>query len=395
MSGPDPKYFHESFEKLRDYIERENFRGYDPYDTLNSQFPFSKFGHTFSILALQFQKRNPLNIRPLLSINKETNNMGLGLMLKAYCGLQKNFPERNYQSQISLLFKLLSEGASKRSKYTCWGYNFDWPTSSKFIAKDTPNAVVTAFAVSGVFEYYSLHRDPKAAELIASASEFVLNELKITEFPEGICFSYTPLEADCCYNASLLATLILAQQYSIQPEKDLLEKINTAVNFVLSKQHGDGKWNYSLDKASEKEREQVDFHQGFILDCLGEIRLLTGQKSEAVDQAIVRGLEFYYSEQFLANGRSLWRLPKEFPVDIHNQSQGIITFLKFAELKREYLSFAETIAEWTVKNMQHETGYFYYRQYPFYKIKISYMRWAQANMFYALSQLMIHLRKHA
>jgi hypothetical protein len=395
MSGPDPKYFKDGFEKLRDYIEKENFRGYDPYDTLNSQFPFSKFGHTFSILALQFQKRNPLNIRRLLAINKETNNMGLGLMLRAYCQLQKNFPEINYQSQISLLFKLLSEGISKKSKHACWGYNFDWPTSSKFIAKDTPNAVVTAFAASGIFEYYSLHHDRKAADLIASASEFVLNDLKATEFPEGICFSYTPLETDCCYNASLLATLILAQQYSVFPDKKLLEKINPAVNFVVSKQHGDGKWNYSLDKSSGKEREQVDFHQGFILDCLGEIVSLTGQKSETVDQAIVKGLEFYYSEQFLTNGRSLWRLPREFPVDIHNQSQGIITFLKFAFVKKEYADFAQTIAGWTMKNMQHESGYFFYRNYPLYKIRISYMRWAQANMFYALSQLMIHLRKHA
>ena len=115
MSG-DLKYFQNAFEKLRDYIEKENFKGYDPYDTLNSVFPFSRFGRTFSILALQFQKRNPLNIRPLLAINKEANNMGLGLMLRTYCDLHKNFPEKNYQSQIALLFKLLSDGLSKKSK---------------------------------------------------------------------------------------------------------------------------------------------------------------------------------------------------------------------------------------------------------------------------------------
>jgi hypothetical protein len=114
-----------------------------------------------------------------------------------------------------------------------------------------------------------------------------------------------------------------------------------------------------------------------------------------VNEAIRKGAEFYFNEQFLGNGRSLWRIPKTFPVDIHNQSQGIATFSKLAHLNPRYLPFAVTIAKWTIHNMQHERGYFFYRNYPLYKIRISYMRWAQANMFYALSQLLIKHKSHA
>jgi len=389
------KYIQNSLDLLRNYIESENFKGYDPYDTLNSRFPFSKFGKTISIIALQVQKRNPFNLRPILSIKKETNNMGLGLMLKTYCRLQKHSPDKNYTPQIENLFKLLKENNSKKYSNTCWGYNFDWPTSKKMIAKHTPNAVVTSFACSGIFEYFLLTGNKEAENIIKSVSDFILQQLIVAEFAQGICFSYTPLEADCCYNASLLSALSLAQCYSITKDISLLDKINKAVGFVLSKQHDDGHWNYSIDKATGEERKQIDFHQGFILDCLFDIQKLTEQKDPKVEQAIQKGAEFYFKKQFKANGQSLWRLPEEFPVDIHNQSQGIITFLKLGYSNPGHLTFAKTIAEWTIKNMQSQKGFFYYRNYPFYKIKIPYMRWSQANMFYALSELMIKNKSNA
>ena len=47
------------------------------------------------------------------------------------------------------------------------------------------------------------------------------------------------------------------------------------------------------------------------------------------DKEIKLGLEFYKKYQFNDDGVSIWRLPKKWPVDIHNQSQGIITFSIF------------------------------------------------------------------
>jgi hypothetical protein len=389
----DIKYIRESLDKLLHYIEKENFRGYDPYDTLNSVFPFSKFGRTFSILALQIQKKNPFNIRPFLSINKETNNMGLGLMLKAYCQLQKNFPERDYLAQAGLIYELLKQGRSKNYKHACWGYNFDWPTAKKNIPKNSPNAVVTSFVCAGLWEYYSLHKKKETQELIESAGKFILEDLKTTEDRSGICFSYTPIEADCCYNASLLSAQVLAMVYSFTKEKRLLEKVESAVSYVIDKQHDDGHWNYSLDKNTGKERDQIDFHQGFILDCLRNIKTITEHDFPGADASVKKGVEYYYKEQFLTNGRALWRVPKSFPVDIHNQSQGMITFTGLAGMNDGYAPFALTIAKWTIRNMQDEKGFFYYRVYPLYKIRISYMRWAQANMLCALSQLLIHSKK--
>jgi len=85
------------------------------------------------------------------------------------------------------------------------------------------------------------------------------------------------------------------------------------------------------------------------------------------------------------------RYPLKWPVDIHNQSQGIITFSELKFFNTDYLNFANTIAKWTIENMQDKSGYFYFRKYPYFTNKISYMRWGQAWMFLALTELLVNL----
>ena len=59
------------------------------------------------------QKRNPINIRPLLGIKKDYNPKGLGLMLHAYAVLQQKQPSKDYSPQIELLINLLKELSTK------------------------------------------------------------------------------------------------------------------------------------------------------------------------------------------------------------------------------------------------------------------------------------------
>jgi rhamnogalacturonyl hydrolase YesR len=373
--------------KLQDYIEREEFKGYDPYDTLNSPLKFKWFCKLIPVLAIQFQKRNPINIRPLLGIKKEYNPKALGLLLYGYCRLQEKENKKENLEKIEFLFHYLKNNYSKGYSGHCWGYNFDWASSAKHIPAFSPNIVVTAFIAKGIFAYYRLTKSEEALEILESICKFVLNDLPVTNFPEGICFGYTTLEADCCYNASLLAALVLAQQYSITGKELYLEKAKQAVDFVVSKQHADGRWNYSLDKKTGKERVQIDFHQGYLLDCIFDVIRLCKIKEEKYNDAVRKGVEFYKREQFFDDGRSLWRLPKEYPVEIHNQSQGIITFTRLAGYDDSYFDFANTVATWTIKNMRDASGYFYYRKLKGYTNKISYMRWSQAWMFVALTEL--------
>jgi hypothetical protein len=58
---PDKKdlsLYHSSLEKLRQYVEQENFKGYDPYDTINSPIKFKYLGKFAAVLALQLLKKS-------------------------------------------------------------------------------------------------------------------------------------------------------------------------------------------------------------------------------------------------------------------------------------------------------------------------------------------------
>ncbi len=378
-----------SLHRLREYIEAEEFKGYDPYDTLTSPFPFNSFGKWPAAIATQIQKRNPFNIRPFLGIKKEYNPKGMGLLLQAYVRLQKLFPEQDYSNQIGFLFNWLQENASKDFSGPCWGYNFGWASPEKYLPPHAPTVVATGFIAQGLHAYYLLSKNDRAKELLIRIGPFIINDVPVTKFGEGICFSYSPFMKDCCYNASLLAAETLARIYSVTKEDALKDFACRAVEFVISKQHTDGYWEYKLDPVSGQERHQVDFHQGYILDSIQTIMEYTGYKPPAWVDSHRKGLKFYMSNQFFPDGRSLWRLPREYPTEIHNQSQGIITFSRSGIAEGDILDFAATVARWTIREMQDpKDGYFYYRKLKFYTNRLSFMRWNNAWMLLALSELL-------
>lgn len=377
----------ESVNKLVDYIESTEHKGYDPYDVLNSFFNFKLLGKWCPILAIQFLKRNPINFRPLLGIKKGYNPKGMGLFLKAYCILFKKTGERKYIEKAAWVFDWLKDNYSKGYSGYAWGYNFDWASTGHYLKAYTPSSVVTSFVVDGVWEYYNITGDESAKQIIISAANYIRNDIPIVELEQGISFSYTHQQKDCCYNASLLAAEILAKSNRLEPNNKDIEYINKAINFVLSKQNEDGSWFYSLDIDAGVERKQIDFHQGFVIISLANLNELLLERREDITSAIVKGCEYYIKNQFLENGQSLWRIPKKWPVDIHNQSQGIITFAKLKSINPIYLSFSKKVSNWTIKNMQSKRGYFYFRKTRIYANRISYIRWNQAWMLLALATL--------
>jgi hypothetical protein len=375
-----------SLEKLLGYVVDEGYAGYDPYDTLKSPVPFHWLGKWGPVLAIQFQKRNPVNIRPLIGVKKGRNPKAIGLFLRAYSMLYRSDPRSEYRQRMREFFSWLREHPSKGYSCYCWGYDFPWASPVKYVDAYAPNIVATGFVVKGMYEYWlalGAEVEAEVREVLEGAADFVLKHLERIEDATGVCISYTPVMKDACYNASLLGAEILARYSAVTGSDIHRDLIERSVDFVVARQLDNGCWNYSIDIESGKERVQIDFHQGYVIESIEEIMCLTGNRKLEWVEAVSKGLEFYRNEQFLDTGRSKWRLPKEWPVEIHNQAQGIVTFRMFDE----YRDFADTIAEYTIREMQDKRGYFYYQKFPWYTNKISYMRWSNAWMAVALSTM--------
>jgi hypothetical protein len=391
--APDEK-LHRAFDALHAYVEREGFRGYDPYDGLTTPLPVARLGKWPAILFMQAMKRFPINTRPLLGIRKAHNPKAMGLLLHAYSLWYRAEPADAVRRVMDTLYEWLKTHPSEGYAGPAWGYHFDWAGKAKTVQAFVPTAVATGFVARGLYAYYEATGVAGARDLITGAAEFVSKDLPHDDSPRGLCISYTPLLQDHCYNASLLGAGVLAMAARLAGRQDYAEMARRAVRYVLQRQQPDGRWNYSLDVQTGQERAQIDFHQGYVLESLFEIAGFLQIENE-VDDAVREGMAFYHKTQFFPDGRSLWRLPAVWPVEIHNQAQGIITHTRLAHLDESYLPFARRIAEWTVDHMQGADGHFYYRKYAWFTNRISYMRWSQAWMLLALATFLHRTRAGA
>lgn len=377
----------EAFADLRHYVEANEFRGWDPYDALLSPFPFRWFGRWGEVIAIQAFKRCPVNFRPLFSIPKQENPKALGIFLESYANLYQS-GDPVAEEICAQLFDALLKLRSKDFSGSCWGYNFPWSGPAKQLPVYYPSTVVTSTVVRGLHRYYEVSGKEEVRELIQDVPDYLLKDIHRYEDPSGLSFSYTPDRPDICYNASLFAAEALARCDAVGGTKEYLDIVTNAVEFVLARQKEDGAWMYSENEEG-RERKQIDFHQGYILDSIHHIRKLYNIEHTKWEDALRKGAFFYKNRQFAQDGRSLRRLPRKWPADIHAQAQGVITFTLLRELDEEYLDFAESILGWTLNNMFSDRGFFYYQKHPLFTIKIPYMRWAQAWMMKAIVEFVM------
>ena len=337
------------------------------------------------IFFTQLFVHSPINFRLLFPTKSSLNPKGVGLLLSAYCNIhtQKLLSSRK---RIEFLGNWLLSNQSKNYSGSCWGYNFDWQNRNRFSKRGTPTIVNTAFIAHSLIDAFEVTGKKRFLEAATSTSKFILNDINISKKKEGICFSYTPNDYNLVHNANVLGASILARIYSLTGQSKLLDYSTKAIEFTIAHQEKDGRWNYSINNGIE--RSQIDWHQGFIIDSICDYVKYTDNSDKKFKDSISKGLDFYKNKQFLPDGRCKWRYPRLWPIDIHNQAQGIITFSKSSLQNKDNLDFSKKICLWTISNMQHKSGFFYYQKWPLYSNKISYMRWSQAWMLLGLSELL-------
>ena len=93
--------------KLTNYCLSEEFKGYDPYDGLNSTLfqamPFISQNRIARLVWIQLFKRSPLNLRAITGIKKDYNPKALGLFLSGYCNLYTQDNKQEYLDKINFL----------------------------------------------------------------------------------------------------------------------------------------------------------------------------------------------------------------------------------------------------------------------------------------------------
>ncbi len=378
----------DSLEKLTSYCKSEAFRGYDPYDGLNSSFfqalPLISESRLARLAWIQLFKRSPLNIRPVVGIKKEYNPKALGLFLSGYCNLYKMSPEEEYLKMINFFSSKIEEVVNCNYSGASWGYNFPWQAKAFYQPKNTPTVVATSFIACALADCYDITGERRLLELARSSCDFILNSLNRTYDYEGnFAFSYSPLDTTVVFNASLLGSRLLSRMYSYTHEKMLVDEARKSVAFCCSHQKPDGSWSYG----TLGFHKWIDnFHTGYNLECLAEYKKYSGDLN--FNNNLTAGFNYYVNTFFTDEGIPKYYNDSVYPVDIHSPAQLIITASRLGKFT-ENKELIDKVLNWTIGHMQSKKGYFYYQKKKYFTSGIPYMRWAQAWMFYAFSEYLL------
>jgi len=383
-----------SFQRLKSYCEREQYKGWDPYDGLNSKvfqaLPFFKNKYLFREITIQFFKRFPLNLRRVAMVPKGYNPKGLGLFLSGYCNLY-HIAEKGHEELITkdvclqkivhladLLLSLQTKGYSG----ACWGYNFDWQSKAFFLPKWTPTVVATSFVVEALLQAYEVTGNKQYYETAISSADFFLQDLNRIEKPNGYMFSYSPLDNRAVYNATLLGSKTLALIYGYTKGDKLKEVARISVQCVCDVQNPDGSFPHS-DQAGNNWRD--NFHTGFKLESIKIYQDLC--EDHSFDAHLESGYRYWIENFFKKDeGIALYydRNMQPSLIDLHCVAQAMSTLYKLDKMGEEN-ELAVKLLKWTIENMQSKKGYFYFQKKGMIKNRIQYMRWPNAWMFYGMS----------
>jgi hypothetical protein len=384
------KEFEDYCHKLKEFCEVEQYKGYDPFDGLNSKLfnvlPILKRSSLFQLAWIQFFKRSPINFRKIAVIDKAYNPKGLGLFVSAYCNLYKIKPEEKTLEKIRFLVGEIKNCQSTGYAERCWGYNFDWMSRAFYQPKGTPSVVVTSFVACSLLDAYEITKDEELLQIARSSCDFVLKDLNRTYDSDGdFAFSYSPLDKTQVFNASLLGARLLCRVYKYTKESILIEESRKTVSFVCKHQQENGAWSYS----PLPFHSWIDnFHTGYNLECIYTYQTIS--EDYCFQKQLDKGLEYYLKNFFEESGFPKYYNHSKYPADVHNTAQLIVTLSKMGLLDREK-ALVDRVLQWSFKNMfDQKRGYFYYYKEKYFTIKIPYIRWTQAWMFLGLSHYLVN-----
>ena len=378
--------------RLEVWIEGQDFKGWDPYDALNSPllsrltFGNRRLGQVW----VQLFKRSPINLRPLFRVSKGYNAKGMALFLASYLRRYLVTNQKSYLERTDTFSRWLRSHESQGYSGSCWGYNFDWPNRGFFAPAGTPDIVTTSFIGLAFVDLATLGDSlvpaslrQSALPMVRTACEFILRDLHRTQpLLDEICFSYTPLDRRYVHNANVLAAWLLAEAAARIEEPELRSTALAAARYTARRQKPDGSWLYG---EGTKDGWIDNFHTGYVLVALNRLGVALGTKEFA--PAVERGYAYWKQNMFAPDGAPKYYANNMFPIDVHSAAQSVLTFLEFVDSDPSARALALKTARWAIENMQAPEGYFHFQIHSHYRIGTPYMRWSQAWMQRALVEL--------
>lgn len=377
-----------SVARLECWVETREYKGYEPFDALSSYVRPLTFGHPLLERMLQqVGRQSPINLRPLLGIKPLESTKGRGYMTGGYLGLLQLTGAEEYRHKATACLDWLTRNQSPLYPDYSWGNHFDYASRAGQYAKHESTIVWTSLIGQAFLDGYEALGDARYLDVAASACNWIL-KLPREHADTGACLSYLADRQLSVHNANLLGAGMLARTAKHIGRSDLIDVARAAMQYSCARQRQDGSWYYGEDR----RYAWIDnFHTGYNLDAIKCYMDSTGDDTFAPH--LERGFRYYKTHFFEDGGRPKYYHDRAYPIDIQCAAQGIESLVKFAAHDPDALPTARQVANWTIRNMQDPSGYFYYRRYPLLVARIPMIHWGQATMYRALALLLLALAR--
>ncbi len=360
---------------IRDILELDNYKGYNPYDLLKSEYLEGVNDSKTLYYLSQLLKISPINFRPILKIKKTNCPKSLALILYGSIISKEDINFRK-------ILQILEEQKINYKNVDTWGFDFPIMLSHYSSPKGSPSVVISLFVYFSLFEYYALNQDVATRTKIENFRNLLTTCLPKQENDEELSFSYVFERYNSVFNctAKIGKLLSLCQKYNIgNNNKDMISKI---LNHLSKWQRPDGSWPYS-----EVANYSDSFHTAFILDSI--YYMLPNSDNPIHHNMYYIGKKNYYSSFIRDTGQIYYYHPEYKPQDIRKyltqtDIRDCAMAIQFSLLdNKEDLS--KKILNWTIENMYSSYKHFNHYYEKFWNNNINYIR-PQAWMYLSIAK---------
>ncbi len=376
------------------WLKACGYEGYDAYDLWATDYGIAarRLFYKNKLLGMPFVAPVALadiffsGVRQFFTTKKRYATSDAHFIL-GFLNLYEATGEKSYLAEAeALAVSLLSLSIPGYSGH-CWGYPFDWQNNRGLWKKGTPFITVTPYAFEAFLALYDATGKKEYLETALSSARFALNDLRVT-WQEGgaAASSYSPLDDTRIVNANAYRAFVLIEAYARSGNEEYQIAAERNIAFILKAQKPDGSWLYA--EGNPKDAFIDHFHTCFVLKNLYKAN--HHLKSMEIDQALARGAAFYHEALFDTDG-----MPKPYAsgkkagivtLEMYDMAEaislGVLMRYRFPGHYEKSLKLARKLNDY-----QHEKGFFATRVYSWGPQYRPYIRWPQAQLFYALTQV--------
>jgi len=233
-----------SISLLSDWLEKNDYKGYDTFDGLSARFlrPFTFETKILRITLQQSVRRFILNLRPLLGIKKSRSSKGMGFLARGFLRLYRATGDDVWREKAEFALQWLIENQSKGYSGACWGNHFDYQSRGFYLPKGTPTIVWTSLIGHAFLDAFEHLNKDEYLQIARSSCEHILRDIEAFPYGEAVCISYVPGLDSRVHNANTLGASLVARTFSHTGDKACRDLAERALLYTARCQRPDGSW---------------------------------------------------------------------------------------------------------------------------------------------------------